>query len=54
MDSTSKQALGLTLRALRDSGLIYVIHEVKQPCFHITIRPPSKKIIPEKVAQSPQ
>lgn len=43
MDSTSKQALGLTLRALRDSGYIYVIHEVNQPCFHITIRPPSKK-----------
>lgn len=43
MDSASKQALGLTLRALRDSGDIYVIHEINQPCFHITIRPTSEK-----------
>lgn len=33
-----KNALGEVLRDLRYEGRCYVKHEVKQPCFHITVR----------------
>ncbi len=33
-----KEALAQTLYELRYEGLCYVIYEVRQPCFHITVR----------------
>lgn len=38
MDEQHKQALARALRDLQKSGYCYVKHEVKQPCFHITVR----------------
>lgn len=33
-----KAVLGEVLRDMRNEGYIYVLYEVKQPCFHITVR----------------
>lgn len=38
MNNRQKNALASALQSLRQSGYCYVVYEVKQPCFHITVR----------------
>lgn len=38
MNAREKRALAQTLADLRNAGYCYVVYEVNQPCFHITVR----------------
>lgn len=38
MSGRQKRALASVLQSLRKAGYCYVVYEVRQPCFHITVR----------------
>lgn len=38
MNAREKKALAQTLADLRNAGYCYVVYEIGQPCFHITVR----------------
>lgn len=38
MESNRRKDLACVLQSLRNAGYIYVKYEIKQPCFHITVR----------------
>lgn len=38
MNAREKRAMAQTLADLRNAGYCYVVYEVNQPCFHITVR----------------
>lgn len=38
MNMQQRQALACALQSLRKAGYCYVVYEVRQPCFHITVR----------------